>query len=65
MARIRWYNQFDIRIWLFKVTKGQTENAIRFETHDLLSVFYSNYNATSHGNSVFPAGDLDLTFQGH
>ena len=40
-------------VWPFKVTKGQTDNAIRFPTHDLLLVLYSNYCAISHGNSVF------------
>ena len=39
--------------WPLKVTKGQTDNVIRFATHDLLLVFYSNYSAISHGNSVF------------
>ena len=40
-------------IWPFKVTKGQTDNAIRFATHDFLPVFYGNYNAILHGNPVF------------
>ena len=40
-------------IWPSKVTKGQTENAIRSATNDFLLVFYSNYSAISHGNPVF------------
>ena len=39
--------------WLFKVTKGQADNAIRFATHDSLLVFYCNYSAISFGNPVF------------
>ena len=41
------------RIWPFKVTKGQTDYAIRSATYDFLLVFYSNYSAISHGNPVF------------
>ena len=40
-------------MWPFKVSKGQTDNAIRFATHDLLLVFYSNNSAISHRNPVF------------
>ena len=29
--------------WPFKVTKGKTNYAIRFATHDLLSMFYSKH----------------------
>ena len=39
-------------IWPFKVTKGQTDYAILFTTHDFLSVLYSNYSANSHENPV-------------
>ena len=30
-------------IWRFKVTKGQTDYAIRSATYDLLLVFYNNF----------------------
>ena len=42
-----------ILIWPFKVTKGQTDYAIRFATYHFLYVFYSDYCAISHGNPFF------------
>ena len=40
-------------IWPFKVTKGQTDYGIRFAKYHFLCVFYSNYSAISHGNTIF------------
>ena len=39
-------------IWPFKVTKGQTDHAIRTVTYDFLQVLYSNYGAISHLENV-------------
>ena len=39
--------------WRFKVRKVRTDYFIRFATHDLLLVFYSNYSAISPGKPVF------------
>ena len=39
-------------IWPFRVTKGQTNHAIRFATYHFLYMFYSNYSAISQGNPV-------------
>ena len=50
-------------IWPFKVTKGQTDYAIRFTTYDFLLVFYSNYSAISHGNPVFQQMTLIWPFK--
>ena len=50
-------------IWPFKVTKGQTDYAIRSATHDLLFVFYSNYSAISLGNPVFQQMTLIWPFK--
>ena len=48
-------------IWLFKVTKGQTDNTIRFAAYELLCMFYCNYSDISHRIPVFsrwPWSDL-------
>ena len=50
-------------IWPFKVTKGQTDYAIRFATYHFLYVFYSNYSAISHGNPVFQQMTLIWSFK--
>ena len=50
-------------IWPFKVTKGQTDYAIRSATHDLLFVFYTNYSAISHGNPVLQQMTLIWPFR--
>ena len=39
-------------IWPFKVTKGQTDFAIRTATYVFLLVLYSNYSAISHLENV-------------
>ena len=53
MSRIGWHNQFDLWIWPFKVTKGQTDHVIRFAAYNFIYVFYINDSAISHGNPVF------------
>ena len=50
-------------IWPFKVTKSQTDYAIRSATYDLLLVFYSNYSAISYGNPVFQQMTLIWPFK--
>ena len=50
-------------IWPFKVTKRQSDYAIRFATYKLLLVFYSNYSAISHGNPVFQQMTLIWLFK--
>ena len=52
-----------ILIWPFKVTKGQTDHAIRFAIYHFLYVFYSNYSAISHGIPVFQQTTLIWLFK--
>ena len=50
-------------IWSFKISKCQTDNAVRFATHDLPLMFYSIYSAILHGNPVFQQMTLIWPFK--
>ena len=50
-------------IWPFKVTKGQTDYAIRSATYDFLLTFHGNYSPISHRNRVFQQMTLIWPFK--
>ena len=50
-------------IWSFKVTKSQTDYAIRIATYKLLFLFFSNYSSISHRNRVFQQMTLIWPFK--
>ena len=57
------FSATDDLMWPFRVTKGRTDRAIRFATHDLLLVFYRNYSAISQRNPVFQQMTLIWPFK--